>query len=201
MFNNGRAKKKTKAAASAAVEAEPKERGWYTLDQMEEMFDLTRDGFAKSVRPLIPDDAIRNAGKKGMTIHGRRAINAFAAKASSEDPLMEAGGDSPSLERYRAARATWVELDLAERSKQLVKIEVVAEALRPSFQILRNMGDRLIRTYGNDAGEVVREALDEYETTAQAAIRRFQNEDGAASNDVADRPGATATPADDRPVR
>lgn len=89
--------------------------------------------------------------------HARKADPPAAA---GDDPLL-AGTDSPGLERYRLARAALAELELDERQKNVVRVEVIRDALLRFADILRRLGDRLNRRYGADAGLAVYDAIDE----------------------------------------
>jgi hypothetical protein len=88
------------------------------------------------------------------------------------DDLMDGGGDSPALEQYRLAKAALARLDLAEREKQLVRVEEVVEPLMEAAAVVRAAGERIGREYGPDAQEVVNEAVAEF----VASLKRFDGE-------------------------
>ena len=85
------------------------------------------------------------------------------AEASAPGDSMLAGGDSPALERYRLARAQLAERDLAERDQVLVRREAMFESLKRGALALRSAGENLTRRFGNDAGIIYNEAVDEFD--------------------------------------
>lgn len=95
--------------------------------------------------------------------------------AAGDDPLLVDGGDSPNLERYRAAKADLAEMDAAERRGQLVEIEKfeswwqseIASPLVKAVELLH-------AKYGDEAAAIVEGVLQR----AEAAI-----EERAAGND------------------
>jgi hypothetical protein len=85
-----------------------------------------------------------------------------------EDPLVEAGGDSPGLERLRLAKAAIAELDLAARRRELLDRDKARQALLRFATIIRRAGERLGVRYGADALALLNEALDECGTVIDA---------------------------------
>jgi hypothetical protein len=82
--------------------------------------------------------------------------------ASSDDPLMLDGPDSPNLERFRAAKAALAELELGERAATLLdrsKTRIVFDRLGG---ILRRLGERLGKRFGNDAAQMMNDSLFEF---------------------------------------
>lgn len=78
----------------------------------------------------------------------------------ADDPLL-ADGDSPGLERYRLAKAKHAELDLEQRKGELIEREKAKLILSRWASLIRQMGERLAKRYGNDAAKTVNETLDE----------------------------------------
>src|SRR5262245_14716913 len=76
-----------------------------------------------------------------------------AADDSSDVP-----GDSPNLERYRAAKAELAEMQAAERRGQLISRERNREFLGRVAAILRQAGE-VIRTFSSEAHQILDEAL------------------------------------------
>ena len=76
------------------------------------------------------------------------------------DPMLDSG-DGPGIERYRQAKAALAELDLEERKGTVLRIEKA----RPIFQrwavVIRSLGERLAKRFGNDAAIQVNDALSE----------------------------------------
>lgn len=75
------------------------------------------------------------------------------------DELLDAGGDSPSLERWRKARAQLAEMELEERQRSLMPRDQVRSALGRIAAIWRQLGERLSKRHGPEAGESVRDAI------------------------------------------
>ncbi len=80
---------------------------------------------------------------------------------SDSDELLVGTTDSPSLERYRLAKAKTAELDYEERKATLVSVEQLRGVLGRWAAIIRRMGDRLGKRHGNDAANAVNDALAE----------------------------------------
>jgi hypothetical protein len=136
----------------------------------------------------------------GATIDLRRLAHALhdflaanAIKLSREDdPLLE-GGATPALERYREERATLARLDRMEREKQLIPRDGVRQALGKIAGILRAAGESLQRQYGQQAKDLLDEALDD---AAQEVERAFGLLDPVAEVRAATKPeGTDAQPA------
>ena len=77
-----------------------------------------------------------------------------------DDPAMD-GGDSPGLERYRQSKAALAALELEERKKGLLSIDKAKSVLIRWAMIVRNLGERLGKRFGNDAANSVNDALAE----------------------------------------
>jgi hypothetical protein len=93
-------------------------------------------------------------------LHDFLADNAMKL-AREDDELMQGGGNSPALERYREERAALARLDRLERQMQLVPRDQVRQALGRIAAILRSAGDALQRQFGPAAMEILHEALDD----------------------------------------
>ncbi|HTK78537.1 MAG TPA: hypothetical protein VL371_24985, partial [Gemmataceae bacterium] len=83
------------------------------------------------------------------------------------------GPPSDWLEAYRKVNTELRRRDLAERDGLLVKAEVIRQALRSGVSAMRSTGDRLVRLFGNEAGEIYNEGVTEFET---AALRTANDE-------------------------
>jgi phage terminase Nu1 subunit (DNA packaging protein) len=81
-------------------------------------------------------------------------------KVDSDDPLLS-DGDSPGLERYRLAKAAIAELDLEERKGNLLSREKVRAILIRWATIIRRLGERLAKHFGNQAAGMVNDSLGE----------------------------------------
>lgn len=120
------------------------------LDEQARRYGLPLD------KPTISLPAMAKALHDLLAAHGSRLL-----AGGGDDALMQAGGDSPSLERWRASRADLAELDLAERQGELVKIADLEPQLMAAMQLVKRAGERLVREHGNGAGEILGEAVDE----------------------------------------
>jgi hypothetical protein len=112
----------------------------------------------------------------GATINLPNVVRAFhdfladnAVKlARDDDPLMQGVG-SPALERYREERALIARLDRLEREARLIPRDEIRESLGRIAAILRGAGDGIQRRFGNEAVEMLHEAL----ADAQREINRM----------------------------
>jgi len=77
---------------------------------------------------------------------------------STGDPLL-VGTDSPALERYRLARAKIAEHELEEKIEQLIPREQIHDGMTQLAGLLRSCGEQLQRAYGDDALDILNEAL------------------------------------------
>lgn len=98
----------------------------------------------------------------GPCVHTRQ-------KSDDDDPLM-ADGESPGLERYRQAKAAHAELDFAERQGELIARGKVKTLLGRWASILRRMGERISKRFGNDAAMMVNDSLRECGAVAKHEI-------------------------------
>lgn len=70
-------------------------------------------------------------------------------------------GDSPALERYRAARAQLAELELERQKKSLVPRDAIRNGLSRFAHQLRQLAERMGKRHGPEAAITVNEAIDE----------------------------------------
>jgi hypothetical protein len=152
------------------------DRLWFTRNDIAALCGLSPRHFDDAIRPRAKD-AERGTGKT-KRFDGPKMVAAAiayrleqAAPATTEDgdPLLS-GSDSPALERYRNVKADLAERDLAERDKVLVRANVIRDALRPAVSALRGTGDRLVRQFGNEAGDIFNEGVNEFEAAAKRVI-------------------------------
>ena len=143
-----------------------RECDWVSRQTMCHVLGVTGSTFDGRIRPQFPDDCTRGEGKK-LQFYGRGCLDAWAASTQAppgmEDGLWLGGGSSPAFERWREARATLAELDLAKRQGQLLGRNEVHEMLGRVASILRGAGDMLQREFGPEAHRVLDEALDDAE--------------------------------------
>jgi hypothetical protein len=172
--------------------------GWFPLATAEAIFGVARQTFHDSVRSKLPAEAVRTK-KNLVQIHLPTAIRTLKAawedrvrkemqELAGDDAALLAGGLSPNLEEYRkhAAREKKWKADQLER--QAVPLAELQPQLASLTHGLRHAGDTLARQYGNEAADVLNEAVAEWE----AAWRKLVVIDGAsepAHGDAAAVPG------------
>lgn len=84
------------------------------------------------------------------------------ADTADDDPDVDApAGSSPALERLRAAKADREEMLRDIMRGDLAKVEEVSAALAILATRLRRAGETLQRHYGNDAADLLNDALNE----------------------------------------
>jgi phage terminase Nu1 subunit (DNA packaging protein) len=87
----------------------------------------------------------------------------YKSKLDAADELL-AGGDSPNLERYRAAKAALAELELEERKKKIISVqELRTVVLGPCAGFIRRAGERLGKRFGLEALNTINDALSEFD--------------------------------------
>lgn len=72
-------------------------------------------------------------------------------------------GDSPALERFRAARANLAELEFAERSGTMVQVALIQRGLALLAAPLREAIEALQKQFGAEARDIMEEGLAEFE--------------------------------------
>jgi hypothetical protein len=102
------------------------------------------------------------------TYNARSLVAWIKGKATADtDPLL-IGGDSPNLERYRAAKAELAELDAAERRGRMVDVDALREwwgseiagPLKRAIQVLESQ-------HGKPAADLIANALRKAEATME----------------------------------
>ena len=153
---------------------------WLTRGEAARLCGMGIRHFDEAVRPRAAG-AVRGSGAK-LRYDAAKIVAALVEyrlaqlQASNSFDTADGGtSDSPALERGRLAKAQLLELELAERQKELIRAQAMREALRPAIAILRQVADRLIRKFGNDAGEIYNEGVDDF----AAAVLRFLAADPA----------------------
>ncbi len=167
-------------AAPAAVDPPrlPSQRdGWYSTAEAESIFGVVHQVFYQTYRPHIPESAKRMDGQRVM-LHLPSAIKAWVKHREDyitqqfADPDMV--GDGEGLDRFRMARAQQEEMKLEQMRKTHVPLADLNAALGQLSGILRTAGNNLQRQYGNAAGEILNQAIDEFEKRMAMVIPRAQ---------------------------
>lgn len=143
---------------------------WLTRGHSALLLGVSARHFDEAIRPRLAPEAVRGDGK-GLRFSAPEVVatwlrirderRAPTSSPDMDDALLAAGGDSPNLERLRAARASMAELDLDERRKAVVPLEKLEPALAKFAGVLRGAGTTLQRQYGNEVAAVLNEAVDE----------------------------------------
>lgn len=94
------------------------------------------------------------------SLHDFLAENALKL-ATEDDPLLQGGSSSPTLERYREERAALARLDRLEREGALLPREQVRACMGRIAALIRTSGESLQRQFGPNALDILSEALDE----------------------------------------
>lgn len=157
--------------------------------------------FDATYRRYAPADAVREINGR-LYFHAQVLIREMVkAKAPSPaktdaDPLLAGDDDSPALEEYRKARARLAWMEVEQREKTHLPLATLEPALMQLTGLMRRAGDRLARSYGNDAAAVLNEAVGQWEDSLETILSIADEPDPAAAEaDRAEHPHAA--PADD----
>ena len=152
---------------------ERRPEGWLPIADMPRVFGVSGHSFDRYVRPLILKDAMRTEDRK-ILVYCRDAIESWAlhkfqAPAADGDPML-VSGDSPALERYRLAKAQHAELDLAERSHELVSVAQLTAA----WDLVSSSWRRACNVLENQCGPEAKRILDEVLNAAEQSIENMK---------------------------
>lgn len=139
---------------------------WFSRRDAAVLVGVSTDVLDKRLRPELPQDAERRIGRL-VELHLPSLVAVMVAAAESEarpkteDELLLSGegGDSPSLERLRRAKAELAEIDLAERKKEVVTRSTVVEALTQAHGGLRALIERWERRHRESEAQELRDAI------------------------------------------
>lgn len=158
---------KTPAAIAAGAGGE--DRGWLSVAECRRAMAVSHEAWNKTYRPLVPVNAIRGAGPN-TRIRLRNLIDALiqrelarqreAMGQGDDDPMLYQGGESPNLERLRAAKAKLAEMDLEERRGTHADLAELHQSLLRFGGQIRRAGEILQRRYGPEATDVLNEAIE-----------------------------------------
>lgn len=191
-----------KSADPAKKKPEEKSRGWFTLSRMAEAFDVTRQAFHDTVRPLISASDLRNAGGKGMQVRCRGAIDAWvehrieqAIEASGGEPLLMGDGTpSPAKEELLRIKIGQESIKLDSMRKAIAPIADLKMGLAEIFQGMRRASEAILTRWGPDAAEVLNSELNLIEERLRQMFKDERDVGtpglGAGSNPAAQGPDA-----------
>jgi hypothetical protein len=165
----------------AKVQPGKPDYGWFSLANSAAAFDVNRQTFHATYRPLVPPEAIKVDGRNTW-IHLRRLIEAWSAKdrqiASGDvDAELYGGSDSPNLERLRAAKAALSEMDLEERRGTHADIRNLESGLMRFASIIRRTGEILQRRFGSEAIDILNDGIEQAESICKSEIARLASGD------------------------
>lgn len=186
----------------SAAKAERPPLGYLSKTQLAEVFNVNAATFDKVYRRYASPSSTKDIGGK-LYFHARSIIDAWAkaqAKpaAPSDDPLL-AGGDSPQLERIRAAEADIREARRDEVYGRKIETADVEGPLQALAGLVRGLGESLGRRYGNDVIDEVAAVADRFDEFATSFFAERRRRATAVEPDH--EPASPAATADDATVR
>lgn len=159
-----------------ATKNSQKKWAWLTKTQAAEVVGYSVRHFGERIQPLIEKQHWTGRGAKlRFMIHGvtKAAVDYATAQqkqpAEGIDPLL-AGDDSDALDEYRREATTEKRLKNAVTRGELIDREKTADAIRAGITAMRETGDRLVRRFGNEAGDLFNDAVGEFEGVATRVI-------------------------------
>lgn len=165
---------------------------------------LSTSALQRTWASAIPASAIvGRPTRKRYTLDAVAAVvGAMRARALDEATRrLVAPGDgddcsSPALERYRSARAGLAELELRERSGDLLSRPCLESQWNAGAVALRNAGDRLQRRFGDEAAELYNEGMADFARAVTQAIQSGTQRPAGSPSDPID-PASGLDPAVD----
>ncbi len=135
------------------------------------LLGMSDSGF-RAAKPPKNDD--------GKTYDARALVQWHIGRQQKADPLMDTPlADSPSLERYRHAKAKLAELDYEKACRTVLPVAEVRAAVTNLTGPLRRASEELGRRFGAEAQKVLNDAIANY----AAALRRQYSQGGEDDHD------------------
>lgn len=133
------------------------------------MFCVRPEHFDKTYRLHIPDKYIERVGRRVLfkpeairaVLDGMLQAEQAKLAAADGDTMLAGGGDSPSLERYRKAKAEHAELDLEVRREALVPRDQAHRVIDVFAARIRSLGVRMAKRFGKDASGMIKKTLED----------------------------------------
>lgn len=138
---------------------------WLTLAELARVLDYSEQSSRKLLNH-IPEKWVRR--EKPLRVYGRGAVLIWASRQEGEQAEDAEAVASPALERKREVECQLKLLELATREGELVPRSQMRNLLMGMAAVLRRTGELLVRKFGNDAGEVLQEGIDDMDRLAQA---------------------------------
>lgn len=152
-----------------------KERSASSLSEVADVYDVTLDTVKRwraDGMPGRPGMYVLREVSRWLRSEGPWKQHAKIPTIASEDPLLS-DGDSPALERYRLAKAKHAELDLEHRKGELIEVDKAKDILGRWASLIRRMGEKLSKRYGNEAAIEINDTLGE----CRSAVAEIMNAD------------------------
>lgn len=83
------------------------------------------------------------------------------------DEMHMRSGESPTLERWRLAKAKIAEIELEEKLETIILIDSVRDSLITMAHVLRGVSEKLQRQFGQAAADVLNEGFEDLDRTYQ----------------------------------
>ena len=125
--------------------------GWFTENQLAVLFGWSSaSAFRKTWRARLPESAVKVDDDGRTNLYWAAKLHELIVEARISQEIERAGGDpdliggdSPALERLRAAKAKLAELDLGQRESELVERAAVREMLAVATSPLHKCLDQM----------------------------------------------------------
>lgn len=137
---------------------------WLTFTELSKALDIS-DKAVREIKRYVPAKWLK-AGKP-MKLYGRGAILLWASRQGGVD-ADDSAVMSPALERKRELECERLRIELDKQVGDLVPRSQMRGLLMGMAAVLRRTGELLVRKFGNDAGEVLQEGIDDMDRLAQA---------------------------------
>lgn len=145
---------------------EQRRHRYFTEQEICDFFDMTTNNFRMKLRPHIPERAI-DSRTKPPTYHGRTVIEIFAIHRKRTSLKIE--GVASEIDSKLAARERLYEeqfriakMRRIEMQHNLISTKKVTESLGRLETILRELGERLKKSVGQKALDLLNESLSKY---------------------------------------
>jgi hypothetical protein len=157
-------------------------RGWFRRADCADFLGMSLQVFDRDIKPAVPEADRRKVGRevwyRGPAVVAARAAQPAAAKTlkvvapGDEDAQLfaDAESGSPSLERWRNARARLAEIQVAREEETLCDVGAVRGIWHSVAARLRRAGESLQRRFGLDAWMILDGAL----VDAEAMVDRWE---------------------------
>lgn len=149
---------------------------WLTRTQASQLIGCSAANFDQRVRPRLERSATRGTKAK-LRFDAKQVVAAWVAHreeiTSTGKP--EASTDS-ELERGRAIDNQQKEIRLMKEVGRVVEIAHVRPGLLLFAASLRDAGTRLVKRYGNDAGDILNEGIKAGEREITSYFDRVETE-------------------------